>query len=116
MAMQQASGNWKLDADDGGGAGLALNSHSRVMLMAKLGETAGLSELFLKFLISLVTVCISDHLLLLLLLLNYYVCRDKGSSAAYDAYYYDAWCSAGCPGCSTGWRHAVNLYSDLQHV
>ena len=39
--MQQASGNWKLDADDGGGAGLALNSHSRVMLMAKLGETAG---------------------------------------------------------------------------
>ena len=41
MAMQQASGNWKLDADDGGGSGLALNSHSRVMLMAKLGETAG---------------------------------------------------------------------------
>lgn len=45
MAMQQAatsaSGNWKLDAEDGGGAGLALNSHSRVLLMAKLGESAG---------------------------------------------------------------------------
>ncbi len=33
--------NWKLDADEGG-AGVALNSQSRLMLMAKLGQTAGI--------------------------------------------------------------------------
>eukprot|EP01039_Chlorochromonas_danica_P003843 gene3843-4197_t len=36
-----ASGNWKLDADEGG-AGMSLNSQSRQMLMAKLGEKAGI--------------------------------------------------------------------------
>lgn len=36
------SANWKLDADEGG-AGLALNSISRMELMAKLGQGAGLS-------------------------------------------------------------------------
>lgn len=36
-----ASGNWKLDADDGG-AGLALNAHGRMMLMAKLAQNAGI--------------------------------------------------------------------------
>jgi RNA-binding protein 39 len=38
---QSASGNWKLDSDDGG-AGMTLNAQSRVMLMAKLGEGAGI--------------------------------------------------------------------------
>lgn len=33
--------NWKLDADEGG-AGVAMNSQSRMMLMAKLGQTAGI--------------------------------------------------------------------------
>jgi RNA-binding protein 39 len=36
------SGNWKLDADEGG-AGMALNSTSRMALMAKLGANAGLT-------------------------------------------------------------------------
>jgi RNA-binding protein 39 len=36
------SGNWKLDADEGG-AGMALNSSSRMALMAKLGQSAGLT-------------------------------------------------------------------------
>lgn len=33
--------NWKLDSDEGG-AGVAMNSQSRMMLMAKLGQTAGI--------------------------------------------------------------------------
>lgn len=36
-----ASGNWKLDADEGG-AGLSLNAHGRMMLMAKLAQNAGI--------------------------------------------------------------------------
>lgn len=40
-SLQGASGNWKLDADDAG-SGMILNSSSRVMLMAKLGEKAGI--------------------------------------------------------------------------
>ena len=38
---QTASANWKLDADDGTGH-MQLNAQSRVSLMAKLGEAAGL--------------------------------------------------------------------------
>jgi RNA-binding protein 39 len=38
----EVSGNWKLDADEGG-AGMALNSTSRIALMAKLGANAGLT-------------------------------------------------------------------------
>lgn len=34
--------NWKLDADEGG-AGMSLNSSSRMALMAKLGQSAGLA-------------------------------------------------------------------------
>lgn len=37
-----ATGNWKLDADEGG-AGMALNSQSRLQLMAKLGQGAGIT-------------------------------------------------------------------------
>jgi RNA-binding protein 23/39 len=36
-----ASANWKLDDDDGG-TGMQLNSSSRAMLMAKLGQAAGI--------------------------------------------------------------------------
>ena len=36
-----ASANWKLDDDDGG-KGLPLNSQNRAMLMAKLGQAAGI--------------------------------------------------------------------------
>lgn len=38
---QAASANWKLDDDDGI-TGMQLNAQSRVSLMAKLGQTAGL--------------------------------------------------------------------------
>ncbi len=41
-AMQDASGNWKLDTDEGDGQGFQLNSSSRAMLMAKLGQSAGI--------------------------------------------------------------------------
>ena len=37
---QNASGNWKLDDDEG--TGMQMNAQSRVMLMAKLGQAAGL--------------------------------------------------------------------------
>lgn len=36
-----ASANWKLDDD--GGSGMHMNSQSRVALMAKLGQTAGVN-------------------------------------------------------------------------
>lgn len=39
---QSATANWKLDDDDGA-TGMQLNSQSRVMLMAKLGQAAGLT-------------------------------------------------------------------------
>ena len=42
MGGPDVSGNWKLDADEGG-AGLVLNSTSRMALMAKLGHAAGLT-------------------------------------------------------------------------
>lgn len=39
--VSSASANWKLDDDDGG-KGLQLNSQNRAMLMAKLGQAAGI--------------------------------------------------------------------------
>lgn len=42
ISGQTASANWKLDDDDGGGKGMQLNAQSRVSLMAKLGQAAGL--------------------------------------------------------------------------
>lgn len=39
--MGTASGNWKLDDD--GGTGIAMDSHSRAALMAKLGQAAGIT-------------------------------------------------------------------------
>lgn len=41
--MQDAAGNWKLDTDDSEGSGFLLNSSSRAALMAKLGQSAGIS-------------------------------------------------------------------------
>lgn len=40
-AAAGASGNWKLDDDEG--VGMQMNSHSRSMLMAKLGAAAGIA-------------------------------------------------------------------------
>jgi RNA-binding protein 23/39 len=42
MGGSTDSGNWKLDADEGG-AGLALNASSRMALIAKLGQAAGIT-------------------------------------------------------------------------
>lgn len=39
---QNAATNWRLDADEGGG-GMTLNAQSRIALMAKLGQTAGVT-------------------------------------------------------------------------
>ncbi len=40
---QDASTNWKLDTDESDGNGFQLNSSSRAMLMAKLGQSAGIN-------------------------------------------------------------------------
>lgn len=37
-----AASSWKLDDDEGGSKGMSFNSHSRLQLMAKLGEGAGI--------------------------------------------------------------------------